>query len=106
MKWLPQAFAGILLVTALATSDKAWASAPEFLMNQENGYSLHQYDGSFDRQACEEYCRSFYGLLPYAGGGGSDYGRGKFYLFAKCMADCDRKFWKEFDRKSRSLEEE
>lgn len=108
MKRLLLAFVGILLITALATTGKAWDFAPEFPMSQENGYSLNQYDGGFDRQACEEYCRSRYGLLPYAagGGGGSDSGRGKFYLFAQCMAYCDRKFWKEFDRNMRKLEEE
>jgi hypothetical protein len=71
---------------------------------------LAQYDefGNFDRDACEQSCRSRYGVgfVPYAeeqgwGGRGGDYGA--YYLYASCIDSCNRQYWRDFDRSMENL---
>jgi hypothetical protein len=64
--------------------------------------------GNFDREGCEDSCRSRYGVgpLPYAeeqawGGRGGDYGA--YYLYANCIDACNRQYWRDFDRKMENL---
>jgi hypothetical protein len=61
-------------------------------------------DGSkeFDRQRCEFECRSRFGYELYSGRGS---GSGAYWAFADCMAECDRKFWKQFDEDKKKLQE-
>lgn len=61
-------------------------------------------DGSteFDRQRCEMECRSRFGYELYFSPGG---GTGAYWAYASCMADCDRKFWKQFDEDSKKLQQ-
>ena len=75
---------------------------------------LVQYDGGtgFDLNSCQRECRSRYGLEPYSDvekqfrGGGRGSGSGNYYLYANCIAACNARFWREFDRKSDELEQE
>jgi hypothetical protein len=66
------------------------------------GYRLVQ--DTFDRETCERDCRERYGLEPYRRGRGGP--RDDYYLYARCIQDCETKFWKEYDRRMRELEEE
>jgi hypothetical protein len=59
---------------------------------------------TFDRETCERDCRERYGLEPYRRGRGGP--RDDYYLYARCIQDCETKFWKEYDRRMRELEEE
>ncbi len=51
----------------------------------------------FNLAACEEECRRRYGydlyLMRYPGRGG-----GAYRIYTKCVQDCNRKFWKAFDK--------
>ena len=68
---------------------------------------LQYGDPSTDLPSCQQDCRSRYGIDRYTlqfgpggrgrGGGGGD--RGSYYLYAQCIADCNRQFWNRFDRK-------
>lgn len=55
--------------------------------------------GGFDRDECEEDCRWQFGVEPsFMGGGGwPDSG---YYAYADCIRDCNKKFWKEFDKET------
>jgi len=66
------------------------------------GYRLVQ--DSFDRESCERDCRERYGLEPYRRGTGGR--RDDYYLYARCIQDCETRFWKEYDRRMRELEKE
>jgi hypothetical protein len=71
---------------------------------------LQQDDfGNFDRESCEQSCRSRYGVgpIPYMeeqgwGGGGGSYSPG-YYLYASCIDSCNRQYWSDFDRKMDDL---
>ncbi len=60
--------------------------------------------GNFDRESCEQTCRYRYGASPFPGmqeqgwGGSGSYSPG-YYLLAQCIDSCNRRFWREFDRK-------
>lgn len=48
-----------------------------------------------DRYWCLWECRERYGLSPlFRGGGSSEVWR----LYAICVADCEKKFWKEWEK--------
>jgi hypothetical protein len=59
---------------------------------------LFQYDGNpLDLEGCQQYCRSIYNVDPYwYGPRGSDRGRGVGY--GVCIQDCNRKYWKAWDK--------
>jgi hypothetical protein len=63
---------------------------------------LQYGDPGTDLPSCQQDCRSRYGIDMYMlqfgpGGGGGD--TGSYYLYAQCIADCNRQFWNRFDRK-------
>ncbi len=60
--------------------------------------------GGFDRASCEQTCRYRYGYSPAPGFGeqaweqrADNYFPG-YYLLSQCIDDCNRQFWREFDR--------
>jgi hypothetical protein len=68
-----------------------------------------QYDGSTgtDYSACQQDCRSRFGIDPYAvvqfrGGGGGSY-RG-YYAYAACIQQCTKDHWKRYDKEMDDLE--
>jgi hypothetical protein len=82
-----------------------------------NGYfsNLAGSDGqcgllSFDRESCEQDCRSRFGVDLYElqrhGGGFRGPGTGGYYAYAQCIQSCNTRFWKDFDRDMRDLERE
>jgi hypothetical protein len=65
--------------------------------------------GNFDRETCEQTCRSRYGVgpIPYVeeqgwGGGGGSYSPG-YYLYASCIDSCNRQYWRDYDRKMEKI---
>jgi hypothetical protein len=105
----------LLAITACYLSFSPLHVAFAFSTDGTNS-SIYGYDpliqaeqqGSFDRESCEEDCRSRYGLTPYelqhwGRGGGS---RGWYNLYAECIQKCNARFWKEVDRNVRELEKE
>lgn len=63
-------------------------------------------DDDFDLQACEQECRSIFGIDPYSelqGFGGGRGGSTGYYAYASCIQQCNSKYWKEFDKKMGEL---
>ncbi|HTY23870.1 MAG TPA: hypothetical protein VMC85_12105 [Desulfomonilaceae bacterium] len=73
------------------------------------------YGGEFDLNYCQYECRMRYGLDPSGLGGAGGIqsqtedsneayqlhqGSTVYYQYANCLADCQKKFWQEFERKS------
>jgi predicted lipoprotein with Yx(FWY)xxD motif len=105
MRRIPLVLIGVVVVAMAALAVNASAASPEFVMTQANGYTLNQYDGNFDKESCEQNCRSLYGVDPYWRGGRTG-DRGRYYVYAQCVQDCNTRFWKEFDRKTRDLDDD
>jgi hypothetical protein len=71
-----------------------------------HGMRLTQYwsGEGFDKEGCEADCRGMYGGDLYASG--FRRGRPGYYAYAQCIQNCNTRFWKDFDRRSRELEKE
>jgi hypothetical protein len=65
-------------------------------------------DDGFNRENCEIRCRSIYGIPPYGeeqwSGGGGGMGGSRYLIIAHCIEQCNKRFWKEFDKKMRDLD--
>lgn len=66
--------------------------------------------GNFDRESCEQSCRSRYGVgpIPYVeeqGWGGRGGTRPGYYLYAACIDSCNRTYWRDFDQKMEDLKD-
>lgn len=74
-------------------------------MESESGnYGDRLAPASFDREGCERDCQERYGVAPYRRG--TNRQRSDYYLYARCIQDCNTRFWKEYDRNMRDLEKE
>ncbi len=88
----------------------AQAISPVKLMSTESGGpSMETMQSGFDRETCEQDCRSRYGVDIYFetqqwGRGG--HSRPGYYLYANCIQQCNQRFWKEFDRRTEGLKYE
>jgi len=61
----------------------------------------NQFGEGFDRETCLQECREMMGDLLFRGGrGGSIRGgyQDRYTMYARCVQECEKKFWKEFDR--------
>lgn len=64
---------------------------------------------SFDKESCEQDCRSRFGVDLYELHGRGFRGgstTGGYYVYAACIQSCNTRFWKDFDRNTRDLERE
>lgn len=79
------------------------ASAQSNHQSHEAGYYLQDYGDDFDLATCQQGCRSRYGVDPYflQWSGGSN----PIYMYSSCIYECNRKFWKEYDRQMKELED-
>jgi hypothetical protein len=102
----------VVLAIAMSQFYPASAQPPGFVaaaLNESGhgGMRLVQYGSGegFDKEGCEMDCRSQFGYELYGRGfrGGS---RPGYYAYAQCVQTCNTRFWKDFDRRSRELEEE
>jgi len=66
-------------------------------------FMLVEYGDAADLQSCQRECGFNYGVEPYFRGGD---GSARWWMYTSCIQDCNRKFWKDYDRKMRNLEEE
>src|SRR5208283_382077 len=71
---------------------------------ESGGYDNRLVPASFDRESCERDCQERYGVEPYIRGINRQ--RNDYYLYARCIQDCNTRFWKEYDRRMRKLEKE
>jgi hypothetical protein len=74
------------------------------IQSGSGGYGDMPVPASFDREGCERYCRERYGVELYRRG--TNRPRNSYYLYARCIQDCNAKFWKEYDREMRELQKE
>jgi hypothetical protein len=58
------------------------------------------HEESFDRGTCEQDCKDRYGGWA----GARDDPRSR--LYGLCIQECERQFWKTFDRRTKELERE
>lgn len=89
----------------IAAGGVCLASPHPFMLAQTD------YGGDFDLNYCQWECRMRYGLEPTGGGIYSDtedrnrayelqQGAPTYLPYAAYIADCQRKFWSEFDKKT------
>jgi hypothetical protein len=69
---------------------------------ESGSYSNRLSQDSFDRESCERDCQERYGVEPYRRGINRQ--RNDYYVYARCIQDCNTRFWKEYDRNMRELE--
>ena len=95
---------GAFLSTASAASPINFMNPALGNMALCSSVRLAQYDdfGNFDRESCEQSCRSRYGVgpIPYVeeqgwGGGSGSYSPG-YYLYASCIDSCNRQVLERF----------
>ena len=89
-----------ILVTAMTFSMTLLANGP-FGDLARSFESVEQ-----DRTICLQDCRDKFGYLPFFGrggvGGGND---GNWRLYFKCIDDCEKKFWKEWQKREDEMNE-
>ncbi|HMK35244.1 MAG TPA: hypothetical protein VK463_09280 [Desulfomonilaceae bacterium] len=98
----------VLTIVSLLVSGfifSASALGPNYLLNGEVSGSDCVLQ-SFDRESCEQSCRSRYGVDPYELQRWGADSRPGYYVYASCIQGCNLRFWKEFDRNTRELERE
>jgi|GEM_PF-1849954 len=61
------------------------------------------FPGEFDLEGCEQDCRSKFGVDPYFVGGGSGMDTSVWRLFSICIQNCNRDYWKDYDRRMKRL---
>lgn len=76
-------------------------SSPWFPAVADDLVVAARYSGEsgFDREDCEEQCRRRFGVNPYVLQF-RDGGILRFRLYARCIQDCNRRFWRDFDEES------
>jgi len=111
------AAAGILVLLVYGFLNQAPAHSPEEVASTAihnsfvgSNMGVIRHDEGFDRETCEIRCRSIYGIPPYGeeqwggGGGGGGMGGSRYLIIARCIEECNKRFWKEFDEKMRELD--
>lgn len=89
---------------AFAIAVAAVMAVPALTALAETGTTLHQ-SSSETREECLRECKSW--IEEYAGRGGRGFGgigRQLANMYARCVADCERRFWKEWDREMENLD--
>jgi len=98
------ALASVLMLSGIAAAQPAsnqllLCSAAEGMDHQV--FTMADSANPIDLQWCQRQCASDYGVEPYFRGGD---GTARWYMYTSCIQDCNRKFWKEYDREMRDLE--
>jgi hypothetical protein len=100
-----------ILVLIPAVPGLGPAQADEILAPQDCGsigmVRLLQFGGADDPgdlTTCQQNCRSRYGVDPYSDSDTEPQYRGRgssgsYWLYARCIQDCNEAFWKDFDWK-------
>ncbi len=98
---------GILIITIATMAFAAPPNAPGqntvVLVGLTDSNTIASRNGfesqMFDKEGCENYCRERFGWR-------SGYNTGTAQLFAQCVAECNNRFWADFERRSERLERE
>lgn len=110
------AVAGIFVLLVYGLLNQAPAHSPEEVPSAAihksspgSNIEVIRHDDEFNRETCEIRCRSYFGIPPYgeeqwSGGGGGSMGGSRFLIIARCIEECNKRFWKEFDEKMRELD--
>jgi hypothetical protein len=80
---------------------QSWEKEAPFQSDTAGRVRLMQFgDPDIDLDSCQQDCRERYGLdvLDLHRGGGDM--RGRYYLYARCIENCNRRFWKQFDKET------
>lgn len=98
-------FASIVLLSGVLSAQSVdRATVPEEVTGQGSTL-LGPQSGDSDLNDCQQDCRSRFGYDMYANpqwrrGGGQT---GTYYAYAACISECNRKFWKSFDKEMDNL---
>ena len=97
-----------LLYTAPVYSVEELTPTPTEILSSGSNMAVKPHHEGFNRETCEIRCRSIYGISPYieehASGGGGMGTYARYLLIARCIEQCNKRFWKEFDEKMRELD--
>ncbi len=96
----------VLLLVSVAVV--ATAEAPATLCitgTLSEGGPVRVISQDFDLQGCQEECRRRFGYELYWHGGRGAVSPG-YWLYARCIANCNRAHWDAFDREMDELEKE
>lgn len=95
------------LYPAPAHSPEGVPCAAVYNSSLASNMEVIRHAGGFDLESCETNCRSYHGIPPYIeeqmGGGGSDRSS-RYLIIANCMEQCQKRFWKEFDKGMEDLD--
>ncbi len=116
---LPGRIIGIALLVAVLGTWQTISAQPLLIPEQSGspagspGSLTTPVPHDFNLQACEDACRSRFGVNPWSddtdlsphrrGGGGSG---SNYDLYAICIQKCNTNFWKDHDRRMEDLEKE
>ncbi len=99
----------VLFTLFIMLAGNAAAQSPKTLIPALCGSVSHETSVTYDDQdinlgTCERGCRIRFGYEPTMSDPepGLLVG-GPYYAYAQCIADCNRNFWNEFDRKAREI---
>jgi hypothetical protein len=106
-------FAALLIAPYSATTQPLWATnaASCELFGYSGLLTPQENKTDFDLGHCQWECRMKFGLEPMGPGGGGQSLKGfdeqpsanlhsdSYLSYSDCIADCNRAFWKEFDKK-------
>lgn len=99
------ALASVLVFAGIAAAQAE--ASPLFLCSAAEGLGGGLFTStetnSFDLQTCQRDCAIDHGVEPWFRGGGGD---ARWYMYTSCVQDCNRKFWKEYDKEMRDLEKD
>ncbi|MBI5571900.1 MAG: hypothetical protein HY914_18295 [Desulfomonile tiedjei] len=102
-----------LLVMALVVWYGGWSSAAGGIQGtvcaDEDPLMIPAQSGTGpDLAACQQECRSRFGVDPYSRSDASLQWRGgdsgMYYAYAQCIQNCNDRFWKEFDKNMDDLQ--
>jgi hypothetical protein len=74
--------------------------------NPNEGWGIPTTELYFDLEGCQDECRRRYGYEIYWRGGHRGSANPGYWIYAKCIANCNRAHWDAFDKEMDDLEKE
>jgi hypothetical protein len=98
---LTNVFALVIVLTAYVSAQSADTLAPSLCRSVSHESSTTYENDDIDLGTCERMCRRRFGYEPSMADGNELFQNAAYWAYAQCVQDCNRTFWKEFDRKTR-----